>query len=211
MRVLVFGASVTQGYWDTDGGWVGRLWNHYINQYLNDPKKSYISVFNLGISGDSTRELLKRVENETMARKWPGEEFAFIISIGINDSIIRNGNIVNMSLKEYRNNLEKIVKIAKNYSAKILLLGLQYCDEKITNPTQWDRNISYKNDRVKDFDEQIRQVAVKQKVSYLPIFDELKKRIEQGEDLYHDGIHPNNLGHQIIFDLVRPELDKLLG
>jgi lysophospholipase L1-like esterase len=27
----------------------------------------------------------------------------------------------------------------------------------------------------------------------------------------HDGLHPNDAGHQLIFELVRPELDKLLN
>lgn len=29
MRVLVFGDSITQGYWDTEGGWVKRIRSHY--------------------------------------------------------------------------------------------------------------------------------------------------------------------------------------
>lgn len=210
MRVLVFGASVTQGFWDADGGWVQRLWHHYITQFMEDNARPYITIFNLGISGDSTRELLKRIENETIARKWPGEEFAFIISIGINDSFLKNKTTENMSIEEYRSNLKKVVEIAKKYSGRILLLGLQYCDEKLTDPTQWNNGISYKNDRIKAFDEQISRTAGLLDVYYFPIFEEFKTRHEQGENLYTDGLHPNDAGHQLIFELVRPELDKLL-
>jgi lysophospholipase L1-like esterase len=208
---LVFGASVTQGFWDAKGGWVQRLWHHYLTQYLSDQQSRYVTIFNLGISGDSTRELLKRLENETIARKWPGEEFTFIISIGINDSFIRDKNNENMSLEEYRGNLENIIKIAKRYSKKVLLVGLQYCDEKLTDPTLWDSRISYRNDRIKKFDAQVHKTALEQGVSYLPIFEEFKSRHEQGEDLYTDGLHPNDAGHQLIFELVRPALDQLLA
>lgn len=33
MRVLVFGDSITQGFWDTEGGWVERLRKYYDQYY----------------------------------------------------------------------------------------------------------------------------------------------------------------------------------
>src|SRR6266446_3620690 len=115
MRALVFGASITQGFWDTEGGWVNRLRRHYDSQVIKGlhPEENYPTVFNLGISGDSTKGVLKRFNNEAKARVWPGEEF--------------------------------------------------------------------------------------------------KSRFEAGEDLFADGLHPSDAGHELIFQLVCPELDKLLS
>jgi lysophospholipase L1-like esterase len=210
MRVLVFGASVTQGFWDTEGGWTARLRRNYDELQVKDWSKDQPTVFNLGISGDGTVELLKRIENETVARKWPGEEFTFIISIGINDSFIRSNGKENISAQQYRENLSKIAEITKKYSSKIILLGLQHCDEERTTPVSWT-DISYTNERILLFDKEIQDIASEHNLTYVPIFNELKKHHDGGQDLYQDGLHPNNQGHQLIFELVRPELDKLLA
>jgi lysophospholipase L1-like esterase len=210
MRVLVFGASVTQGFWDTKGGWVHRLWTHYTELRINDWAKDQPTIFNLGISGDSSREVLKRVENEIISRKWPGENFCFIFSIGINDSFIKGNGEENMSVDEFRENYDKIIAIAKKYSSKIMLLGLQHCDEKRTNPVSWT-DISYRNERIKLFDQQIKELAQQQDLMYLPIYEKLKKHHNNGQDIYQDGLHPNDAGHQLVFELVRPALDRLIN
>ena len=63
-RICVFGASVTKGAWDTEmGGWVNRL-----RLDLEDFKKRKYSVYNLGISGDTTESLLERIDSECKAR-----------------------------------------------------------------------------------------------------------------------------------------------
>jgi lysophospholipase L1-like esterase len=55
------------------------------------------------------------------------------------------------------------------------------------------------------------EVAKEQKIPFIPIFDNFMKAVESGADLLPDGLHPNNDGHELIFQLVRPELDKLLA
>jgi len=54
-RICVFGASIAWGAWDPDGGgWVTRLRRYFeINDYD-------IEVYNLGVSGNTTKDLLKR-------------------------------------------------------------------------------------------------------------------------------------------------------
>jgi lysophospholipase L1-like esterase len=51
--ICVFGDSITWGAYDPErGGWVNRL--------RNDLEKKEIESYNLGISGDTTADLLKR-------------------------------------------------------------------------------------------------------------------------------------------------------
>ena len=211
MRVLVFGDSITQGFCDTEGGWVARLRKHYDKLQLNDPVNNYApEIFNLGISGDIAPGILKRLEPEWQARAWlwPRERFAFIIAIGINDSVVEEGK-PRFTENEYRSNLNKILAKAKKHSDKILLVGLSACDETLTAPISWkDRH--YLNQRVKAFEDITRKVAVSNKVSFAPVFDKFKKHFDAGENLLADGLHPNNDGHELIFQLVRPELEKLL-
>jgi len=84
-RILVFGDSITYGNWDREGGWVQRLRKFLDKRNLTDPD-FYCLIYNLGISGNDTENLLKRFEFETEQRLKEGEETIFIFAIGINDT-----------------------------------------------------------------------------------------------------------------------------
>src|SRR3989344_3552583 len=90
--ILVFGDSITYGAWDTNGGWVQRLRTYLDKKQLADPKL-YYELYNLGVSGDTSTDLLERFEAETkqrIKRMSAKEEIIIIVAIGTNDSIINN-------------------------------------------------------------------------------------------------------------------------
>jgi acyl-CoA thioesterase-1 len=210
MRVLVFGDSITQGFWDSEGGWAARLRKHYDKIQLEDPVNNRIPlIFNLGISGDIAPGIIKRLESETeaRARRWPTEKFGYVVAIGINDSVVEDGK-PRFSEDEYRVDLEHIVGQAKSHSEKIMLVGLTACDEKLTAPFWGD--VNYTNERIRAFEAVMQKVAAENNTVFIPVFDKFKKHLDGGESLLADGLHPNNEGHELIFQLVQPELDKLL-
>jgi len=209
MRVLVFGASITQGFWDTQGGWVERLRNYYDKRQLQDLfKNKEPTIFNQGISGDKTTNIISRMANEIEARKWHGEELALVIEIGTNDSYEKNGQFFS-SPEEYKERLRQITAIAKKHSNRVMFVGLPSCDEKQTTPAGWD-NIYWRNDRLKLFNDCVADICKHEGLPFVPVFEEFEQRSANGEKLFEDGLHPNDAGHQLIFELVRPELDKLL-
>jgi lysophospholipase L1-like esterase len=211
MRVLVFGASITQGFWDSEGGWVARLRRYYDKLQIQDLKNNdQPTVFNLGISGDTTRGVLKRLENEVKARVWPGEEFAFIFCIGTNNTLIKKDGTNLSNPEEYAVDIQKIIDQAREYSQNILLVELPPCDESLTQPVFW-ADVSYTNERIELFNETLRRLAGKNNLPLVLVFEEFKKRLESGDDLLADGLHPNDAGHQIIFELVLPRLNELLN
>lgn len=63
MRVLVFGDSITQGFWDLDGGWVARLRRTYDKQMIEGVNDDPPSLFNLGVSGDSSDDIVTRFDS----------------------------------------------------------------------------------------------------------------------------------------------------
>ncbi|MBX4188585.1 hypothetical protein KW792_00615 [Candidatus Saccharibacteria bacterium] len=210
MRVLVFGASITQGFYDTKGGWVGRMWTHYTKNIIDEPNARDITIFNLGIAGDGSDRLLKRFKNEVDDRKFPGEEFAFIFAIGTNNSWVRTNGEPVSTPEKYVADLQALLKQAREYSSKIMFVGIAPCDEDRAHPVPWNKNIFFTNERMKSFDEALKTLCEKEQVSYVPIFNRLKDRMDK-EDIYHDGLHPNDEGHQLIFEMVRPALDELLN
>lgn len=209
MRVLVFGASITQGFYDTRGGWVARLWEHYVKLLLDGGRD--ITVFNLGISGNGSDRLLKRFQNETEARKFPGEDFAFVFSIGTNNSWVRADGGQVSTPEKFDNDIRAIIAKAREYSDKIMFVGIAPCDEARARPVPWNEDIFFSNERLKTFDKSLMKVCEEEGVKYVPVFSALKEKLDGGEDIYEDGLHPNDAGHQLIFELVRPALDELLN
>ncbi len=211
MRVLVFGDSIAQGFWDTEGGWATRLRRYYDErQAKNTLENDEPTVFNLGISGDMTKDVVARLENETKARQWPGEELSFIISTGVNDTVYR-GNEVESTPEKYRKELEEILKIARKYSDKIIFVGLTPVVDERVQPLKWSSSGKcYSTERIWHFEQTLRDFCAENNVVHIPLFEILKAE-QQSQELMPDGAHPNNEGHKLIFELVRPELEKLLS
>ena len=123
--ILAFGDSIVQGFWDKEGGWVQRLKKHLTEISINN-HSDYFSVFNLGVSGDTSKDLLARFEFETKNRLNDGEgknDTLIIFSIGTNDSIFNNKTKLHLiSQEEYRKNLTELLELAKKYASKVIFL-----------------------------------------------------------------------------------------
>lgn len=210
IRVLVFGASLTVGFWDEDGGWVHRIRRHYDRRRIHHGHTALPTFYNLSISGDTSSRLAKRFEQETYNRRFPGEGFAFIFSIGSNNSYVHGDGRLGSTMKDYRRDLEEIITKAKKYSSMIMFVGFPSVDETRTRPTAW-ADIHYTNERLNKYENVMRSVCAKHKVHFVPLFDRFKTLADKGEMYFVDGIHLNDHGHQIIADSVLPELKKMLA
>jgi lysophospholipase L1-like esterase len=212
MRVLVFGDSITQGFWDTEGGWAQRLRQYYDNRQLENLRnRDEPSIFNLGISGDITKGLLLRVENEIIARKWrwPHEEITLIFAIGINDSASMDGKEVS-SPPNYRKELTELLEKSKKFTNRIIFVGLTPVEEDKVN-YRTGKFKEFTNSRIVEFDNALNNFCKENDLLYVPTYEEFRSQLKENNELLPDGLHPNNDGHELIFKLVQPKLDKLLG
>jgi len=204
MRVLVFGDSITQGFWDTNGGWVQRIRTVYDKETI---KTGYDlpTIFNLSISGNSSRDIVERFEAETKAR-CQDEELGFIFAVGLNDSRTKSG--VNFSEpEEYKSNLEKLLVMASRYSNKIVFVGLTPCVEERSNPVSWS-NTGYTNDRIRMFNQVLEVFCHDNALEFIDILTPFTEA-EAKTELLPDSLHPNNEGHRIIADIVMPRLKSI--
>jgi len=209
MRVLVFGASSIQGFWDTQGGWADRLKKHYDQQQFEDFTVEKPHVMNLGISGDTTKELLVRIRTEAEARR-NDKGISIVIQVGANNAAEENGR-TRSTPEEYGADLKKIIEEALSLTNKVLVVGFQAVDEALTNPVAW-RPIFYKNRNIKIFEDTAAKVSSETNVKFVPVHDKYIEAMSGGQKLQaHDGLHPNDDGHKLIFELVRPALDELLN
>ena len=206
MGVLVFGDSITQGFWDIEGGWVSHIRKHYDQQMIDGTDNDPPTIFNLGVSGNSSDDVLARFENETKVRA--SEELAFVIAIGVNDARTKAG--INYSdTNRYKQNLSEVLKLAKQYSNKILFVGLTPCVDERSNPVSWG-DTGYTIERIKEFNDTLREFCEENKVPFVEVFEPFAKA-EAETELLPDSLHPNNEGHRLIADLVLPELQEMLN
>jgi lysophospholipase L1-like esterase len=189
-RICIWGDSITWGASDIEkGGWVNRLRLYADNELSED-----ISVYNLGISGDTTDDLILRFEAECKAR----EPEIIIFAIGINDSYyLRDESNPKVSLQRFRNNLQKLIDVSKKYSKQIIFIGLTPVDESKTMPIPWDADIYYDNEMIKGYDLELKNVAQANSARYLHMFDLITS------DELEDGLHPNSMGHEKMFKSVK--------
>lgn len=187
-RIIVFGDSITWGASDYEcGGWVSRLKNYFENDSDND-----IDVYNLGVSGDTTGDLLLRFRIECLARNRHPQ--IIIFAIGTNDSqYINSKNNPRTPIDKFENNLKELIKQAKEFSNKIIFIGLTKVDESKLMPVPWSGEKFYDNENVLKYNSVIKNVSEKYKLPFINLFDLLDM------DNLDDGLHPNSNGHEKMF------------
>jgi lysophospholipase L1-like esterase len=206
MRVLVFGASSAQGYWDIEGGWADRLKKYYDQMQIRDFSVDLPAIMNLGVSGNTAADILRRVGPEAKARQ-NEKGLAIIIQVGTNNAAEQNGQL-HSTIEDYQKELEAIIEKAKNFTDKVLIVGFPAVDESKTNPIAWS-NIYFKNENILKFENAAKNCAEEAGVNFVEIHKEFLNR-DVTKLQAQDGLHPNDEGHKLIFELVRPRLDELL-
>lgn len=192
--INIFGDSIAWGACDNEmGGWVNRL-----KKYLANKTEDYFEVYNLGIGGDNSEELLKRFFNENEARK-PN---SIIIAIGINDSqYIKSKDNPRVPLKRFESNLLELLKQAKKFTEEVVFVGLTNIDETKMMPTPWESTKYYDDENVALHDSKVKEFCEKNKLKFIEMQGLLNK-----DDL-EDGLHPNAQGHKKMFLRVRDFLE----
>ena len=195
MNIPIFGDSITWGAYDPEqGGWATRLRN-YFEEQDND-----VAVYNLGISGDTTADLLARIEVEAKSR----EPNLIIFAIGINDAqFIHSTNGLRVSPDEFQQNLAKLLALAKKFTNKVVFVGLTKVDESKTAPIPWNTAKSYTNENIERLDNVIKKFCEDTKLKFIPM-----ESIVGNDDLI-DGLHPNTKGHIKIFNQMKSEIESM--
>lgn len=196
-NILIFGDSITWGAVDSKGGWANRL----------KDESGENTVYILGISGDTSSGVLKRLTQESLARLDDDLQTVLIIAIGINDSQIElETNTNKISLENFYDNLKKIVIDGKKFANKTTLLGLTPVDEEKVKPMPWKETHGYTNEQIEKYDKTIKKVAEEENVDLVEIYSKFKQ--VDYKNLLFDGLHPNDKGHELIYSLLKNYLPK---
>ena len=201
--ICVFGDSITWGALDQEkGGWTNRLKIFF--GFLDNEYRDKVVVHNLGVDTNTTKDLLKRFENESRERYWDGsknkdfkKDNICIFEIGKNDSIyVKTKDKPWVAIKEFEDNLIELIGRAGTFSSNVIFLGLAHVDETKTIP--WEKTgESYDNENIEKYNSVLEKVCQDSEVHFINIMNLLNT-----EDL-EDGVHPNSVGHQKIFEAVQ--------
>lgn len=189
--IVAIGDSIVLGRGDNEGGgWVTRLKRFW------EPKDFYNVVYNLGVPGQTSVDLLKRFDAECTSRIYylrKSDKHVIIMGIGINDSRSHH-----TSEEDFTKNIQKLIEQAKKHTKNVVLLGLTPVDEKLAKNYE---GTTFTNERIKKFNQIIKSVSAKNQVFFVEIFDTL---IELDYvHLLSDGLHPNAQGYDVLFQLIK--------
>ena len=179
-KILVLGDSLSAAYGiERSQGWVYLLQDH-----LNSNGKSY-RVINASVSGETTRGGLTRLPR-SLKQHQPN---IVIIALGGNDGLR------GIPLKEFRQNLEAMITLAKSSNAKVVLCGVRI-------PPNLGH--SYVGKFIHTYTETARKHDV-------PLVQYILKNVSSNINLMQDdGIHPTAEAQPIILKNVLSELKSVI-
>lgn len=215
--IVMFGDSTTA----YRPGPVQKVYSQRVNEALQGIGSS-LGVHNAGIGGNTTREAKKRLAKDVLQHK----PRIVVMQFGINDSAIDvwkkpPSTESRVPLPEYEANLREMISAARAQKAKVILMT--------TNPLRWTQRLKdmygkppYQPDKEDGFEsptlvrynEAVRKLAIELKVPLIDIHalypGFAKEHGKTIDDLLLDGMHPNDLGHQLVAGQLVPEIRRQL-
>lgn len=194
--ILAFGDSITFG----SGVNPKYGWTQHLKEFFEN-KDDFNLFYNLGIPGDTSEDLLRRIDTEANARvQYYLEEnkFIILIAIGINDSK-GQGTKENIQTnpEDFQKNIEKIIQIAKTYTKHVVIIGLTPVDEE-KMPFE---DTYFNNERIEKYNQILKTQAEKNSLLYCEIFNSFVNK--NYKELLSDGLHPNEEGFKVIYETIR--------
>ncbi|MFQ3275183.1 MAG: acyl-CoA thioesterase-1 [Candidatus Nanohaloarchaea archaeon] len=206
VQVFGFGHSVTYGFWDKEGGWIQRLRKYLDERALEEQDEELVSdVYNLGVSGEDSGDLLERFEAEFEARAWEESDQVILVQIGANDiQFLKEQQEIRVSEDDYRRNIRELLDTAEDLADEVLVISDFYISIEGEIPYAPEKKVS--DERLENYMSIQKQVCQKKNVSHIDIRDEFKPG--KAKEMLEDGLHPNSDGHERIFEIVRERLEK---
>lgn len=183
MRICILGDSVTYG------GYVHNNWVNLLRWHLEKNASKDYEVFNLGINGNTSHDILQRIQVELAARN----PDLVVLACGVNDSCTVK-NIPTVTEQEFAANVKKISKCARSFTDDVMFVGLVLGDDSLLKPyPESTSGKCYDRERVRRYDQIIQKLTAESGNKYVHLFDKLEFKD------FVDGLHPNEAGHQKMF------------
>lgn len=159
---------------------------------------------NLGIGGETTEGLAKRVLTETSVRSF-SDRTAIFFAYGANDLAILDG-AHQVPAQKFKANLEYALDIIKKFTGNIYLLNILPISDKIDGIRLASGKIRHSCD-VTAYNSILDEVSGLHSV---PLIDVYAVFYPQKEFLLsRDGLHPNEYGYSKLADHIKPVISNM--
>ncbi len=178
-----------------------------IGKIQNEVKEGPIVVDNNGIAGNTTLDLLNRVDADVLGKK----SDLVILMVGTNDMLNSNKFV---SYRDYEANLTQIVRKIKKHETEVLLMSSPTVDSVYLfgrhDKTLFEEDPNIKLQNAKNI---VAQVAKENNTLYLDVNSVFSKRglpvhnqddyiINEKNSNKKDGVHLTSLGYKFIAKIV---------
>ncbi len=199
LTVLALGDSLTRGTGDETGaGYVGLVTSQLKEELDN------VFVSNLGISGQTSSQLLQQVSEKNVVRQIQQADVV-LMTIGGNDLFQGGDTLFEMNIEkikglqdEYLQNLEQIFSTIRksNERATVFMIGLY-------NPFIELDSTGVTNEVVRGWNYGTETMTGKfENIVFVPTFDLFQLSVN--DYLYTDYFHPNQAGYELIGERLAP-------
>lgn len=162
-------------------------------------------TINAGVGGNSTRDALRRLQKDVVEQK----PDVTVVFFGTNDMRIDNSR-KHVPTNEYRDNLIRIIAVCRDVGSEIVLCTLPPIDPVpyFTRHSQEDfDSAGGLGQLIDEYQIAARQVATENNVPLVDLQESLKSTPNW---LSKDGVHPTEVGNQIIADHIAKAVKQLL-
>lgn len=174
--ILLFGDSITYGVGSEVNGWANLFRSMVEAKY----KDTYYDVYNLGIPGDTSKGLLKRIKKEGQVRSTGHYSTYVVIAIGGNDIL----------KAEFMYHLEDIIHVCKDFSKHIYIASVLDTDIEVIKKQPWFDGVVDRYTGSEIYNDIIQEVCKNHNVKYIDTYSVITK------DMLIDGVHLNRQGNQ---------------
>lgn len=213
-QVFIFGASIAYGAGATVAGWADLLKQSFQTRTYsnNDGSDNKHELYNFALYG-ARAEFVAATYSDQLKFYRRGDKIIAIVCVGGNNvKAIGKPNSYVTSIEEYENFMGHLLgKMRQEVDELLVLPGLVGVDESKNNPevdSLTGEKHYFTNDRIIIFNHTLMKTCTKYGARYIDIDispDEWAQKY-----LYDDGLHPNQVGHQYIFEKVSAVVEKLL-
>lgn len=210
IQIFILGSSSVYGVGAKQGGWADLVKQAlHKKMYSTNGVGQKYEIYNLGKSG-ATINFVRNSFPQQLEQYGRGGKIITIVSVGGNNSKAENlpDNFVSTT-SEYIKEMSLLLNLLKKHSSHVLAVGSGFLDESKTNPIHnplTGGKSYFKNDRKKKFESAFKQLCDERKITFVAV--NVTEEEWKNKYLYSDGLHPNQLGHKLISNLVLLELKK---
>lgn len=200
--IICFGDSITRGESDAVyGGWADRIKTRLIKQFV-ETGKDKISLFNMGISGETTNGLMQRFQSEFVTRQATDKQDTVLFGYGANDLATQEGDYL-VDIDTYIDNLSRSIEFALEKGANVVLINVTPIAAKLEGIPNVNNRI--RNDEtIRRYNQALLALSAKYGVGLIDVYTPFSDNKEAY--LTADGLHPNSVGHEVLYQVISTAL-----